>query len=709
LSKIISLFGPKGGVGKTVLAVNLALSLFQESQKRILLIDLELFFPGSLPTLLNIPSIKTIAEDLIPLRKDLNSQLASGFLSSKKYGIDFLVSTSSFEGAGKITAEEIENLLSALDQYYDYIIIDLGRLLTSLNLKVLDTSNLIITAISPDILSVRQTKLFLQTLQFHNFPSQKIKIVLNFFDKKKGSPSIISSSLQKEIFAQVPQDNKEVKKSLNQGEPFVLSNPRSPISQAVKELAIKLVEGEEKDLYTLGRGLPGETREKIFDISAQRQGEISEEALIHLKDRVHKRLIKEMDLRKIDLKTADDSRKLEQLRKDVREKISPILDKEGSILARREEREKVASEILDEVLGLGPLEDLIKDPTITEIMVNRSDQIYIEREGKIETSQKRFVDDEHLVEVIRRIVGPLGRRIDESSPMVDARLPDGSRVNAIIPPLVLQGPMLTIRKFSKRVLTMDDLIKLGSLIPEFAEFLWACIQRKKNIIVSGGTGSGKTTFLNIISARIPDSERIITIEDAAELQLSQEHVGRLESRPPNIEGKGEITIRDLVRNALRMRPDRIIVGECRGGEALDMLQAMNTGHEGSLSTAHANSPRDMLARLETMVIMAGTELPSRAIREQIASAIDIIVHQSRFPDGSRKIVQISEITGMEGNVITMQDIFLFKQTGTSPQGKVEGEFFATGYIPTFVHELKVYGIDLDLDIFKTGSGLHIPQ
>ena len=701
MSRIISLFGAKGGVGKTVLGANLALSLVRESQKRILLVDLDLDYPGDVSTLLNIPSIKTIAEDLVPLIGDIESRLSSGLLSSEKYGLDLLLSASSAEGAGKITSRDIESLLPVLEGYYDYILIDLGRTLGDINIRVLDASDLIITVITPDVLSIRKTKSALKSLQFHNFPSGKIKILLNFLDKKKGFDiSIIKSSLGKDLFAKIPEDTGEVRKSLNKGAPFVLDNPRSPISQSVRELAIKLIEGEEKGLYPSRRGSADKAGQKIFDISAQRAEKTSEEVLVRLKDRVHKRLIEEMDLRKLDLKTVDNPRKVKELRKEIREKVSTILDEEGNVLTGREERKKVTSEILDEVLGLGPLEDLIKDPSITEIMVNKSDQIYIEREGKIEASQKRFVDNEHLVEVIRRIVGPLGRRIDESTPMVDARLADGSRVNAIIPPLVLQGPMLTIRKFSKRVLAMDDLVGLGSIIPEFAEFLRICVQRKKNMIISGGTGSGKTTFLNILSSYIPNSERIITIEDAAELQLPQEHVGRLESRPPNIEGKGETTIRDLVRNALRMRPDRIVVGECRGGEALDMLQAMNTGHEGSLTTAHANSPRDTIARLETMVIMAGTELPSRAIREQIASAIDIIAQQSRFPDGSRKVVQISEITGMEGNTITMQDIFLFKQTGISPQGKVEGEFSATGYIPTFVHELEIYGIKVDLDIFK---------
>jgi pilus assembly protein CpaF len=333
-------------------------------------------------------------------------------------------------------------------------------------------------------------------------------------------------------------------------------------------------------------------------------------------------------------------------------------------------------------------------------MVNGAKQIYIERDGKLYLTGKTFSSDQAVMGVIERIIAPLGRRIDESSPLVDARLKDGSRVNAIIPPLAIKGPTITIRKFRKDKLSMDDLIKAGTISPEMVEFLKVCVFFRKNILISGGTGSGKTTTLNALSEFIPNDERIITVEDAAELQLKQEHWVQLESRPPNIEGKGQITIRDLVRNCLRMRPDRIIVGECRGGEALDMLQAMNTGHDGSLTTVHANSPRDALSRIETMVLMAGIEIPVRAIREQISSAINILIHQSRFSDGSRKITHISEITGMEGDIITMQDIFLFKQQGYDENGRVLGEHVPTGFIPKFYDELRQRGIELDLSIFK---------
>ncbi len=417
----------------------------------------------------------------------------------------------------------------------------------------------------------------------------------------------------------------------------------------------------------------------------------------YLKTKIHKRIVAEM--------SSEDSRALIEKKvdmkalRDVVTRISTVVMDEEITLIPQAERKRIIPEVLDEVLGFGPIEPLLKDPTISEIMVNNASQVYIERSGKLELTDVTFRNDAHVMHVIEKIIAPLGRRIDESSPMVDARLPDGSRVNAIIPPLSLKGPVLTIRKFSKEPFQVDDLIRFGTWTKEVADFLKACVEGKLNIVVSGGTGSGKTTTLNILSSFIPSDERIVTVEDAAELQLRQEHVVTLESRPANIEGKGQITMRDLVKNCLRMRPDRIIVGEVRGGEALDMLQAMNTGHDGSLTTGHANSPRDMLARLETMVLMAGMNLPDRAIREQIASAIDLIIHQARLPDGSRKITNITEIQGMEGDIVTMQDIFIFEQRGRDENKKIIGRFKPTGIRPKFLDKLANSGIQVATDIF----------
>ncbi len=372
---------------------------------------------------------------------------------------------------------------------------------------------------------------------------------------------------------------------------------------------------------------------------------------------------------------------------------------ESDCLMTNADRDGLLDELCNEVMGLGPIEPLVRDPEISEIMVNGPKNVYVERKGRIIRSDMVFRDNAHVLRIIEKIVSPIGRRIDESSPMVDARLKDGSRVNAVIAPLSLVGPCLTIRKFSKDPLQVEDLIRFGTLTAETAALLKACVEARMNIIVSGGTGSGKTTTLNVLSSFIPSDERIVTIEDAAEIQLRQEHVVTLESRPPNIEGKGTISIRDLVRNCLRMRPDRIIVGEVRGGEALDMLQAMNTGHDGSLTTGHSNSPRDMLARLETMVLMAGMELPLRAIREQISSAIDLIIHQERMRDGKRRITHITEVAGMENEIITLQDIFKFQQKGVGENGGIVGEFKALGIVPKFVEKFKVNGIKLPLSVF----------
>ncbi|HEV7604155.1 MAG TPA: CpaF family protein, partial [Candidatus Limnocylindrales bacterium] len=401
---------------------------------------------------------------------------------------------------------------------------------------------------------------------------------------------------------------------------------------------------------------------------AQTPGRLTSQAPVResfrdVKFRIQNRVIQDLDP-KLDL-----SNQVE-VRRQIEEIFGKVIDEEGLALTRAE-RVRMLEQITDEIIGLGPLEPLLRDESITEVMVNGPRQVYIERSGKLELTNVVFQNDDHVMRIIDRIIAPIGRRVDESSPMVDARLTDGSRVNAIIPPLSLVGPVITIRKFSASPFTVDDLIRFGTATADMFDFLRACVEARLNIFVSGGTGSGKTTTLNVLSSFIPNDERIVTIEDAAELQLRQEHVVTLESRPPNIEGKGAIPIRELVRNALRMRPDRIIVGECRSGEALDMLQAMNTGHDGSMSTGHANSPRDMLSRLETMVLMAGVDLPLRAIREQVSSAVDLIVQQSRLKDGTRKIVNITEVQGMEGDVIVMQDVFVFEQTGVV-EGKIQG-------------------------------------
>lgn len=447
-------------------------------------------------------------------------------------------------------------------------------------------------------------------------------------------------------------------------------------------------------------GLPG-PRNTTSDLGSLRRPAIASsgpavprsDSFNELKTRVQNRLISELDPR-MDLANH------EEVRRTVEETFQSVLEAENIVLTRVE-RLRLYEAISAEILGYGPIEPLLKDDSVSEIMVNGPRQVYVERGGKLVLSDVVFQDDDHVMRVIDRIVSPLGRRIDESSPMVDARLPDGSRINAVIPPISLVGPTLTIRKFAKDPLTSEDLIRFGTVSREMVTFLKACVEARLNIVVSGGTGSGKTTSLNVLSSFIPDDERIITIENAAELQLRQDHVVTLESRPSNIEGRGEITIRDLVVNSLRMRPDRIVVGECRSGEALDMLQAMNTGHDGSMTTAHANTPRDALSRLETMCLMAGVDLPVRAIREQISAAVDLIIQQARLKDGTRRVIAVTEVQGMEGDVIVLQDVFVFEQTGME-NGRIVGRMKPTGIRPKFVEKFEAANIFLPPTIFGAG-------
>jgi len=464
-------------------------------------------------------------------------------------------------------------------------------------------------------------------------------------------------------------------------------------------LRVSLAEAARKVLPLPAKPAPAEgpDRPAVKD----EKGPLENERGMELRGLLHRRLIEAMDLRRVNVSRMGDA----ELRAAVQKLIDELIETDPAFSDLLAHREQLRNVVLNEVVGLGPLESLIADDSVTEIMVNRHSEIFVEREGRLTQSEISFSNDAAVLAAIERIVSPLGRRIDEASPMVDARLKDGSRVNAVIPPLAIKGPSLTIRKFSKRKLTSDDLVRFGSVNREMIEFLRVAVERRANIVISGGTGSGKTTLLNVLSNFIPDDERIVTVEDAAELQLTQPNLVSLEARPANIEGRGQIAIRDLVKNCLRMRPDRIVVGECRGGEALDMLQAMNTGHDGSLTTAHANTPRDCLSRLEVMTLMSGLDIPVQAIREQICSAVNIVVQQTRFSCGTRRVTYITEVVGMERDVVQMQDIFHFKQAGFGPDGKIRGEFVATGHIPQLYQDLIQRGIDVDMSIFRQAEVL----
>ncbi|MFH1075001.1 MAG: ATPase, T2SS/T4P/T4SS family [Candidatus Firestonebacteria bacterium] len=548
---------------------------------------------------------------------------------------------------------------------------------------IFENSLLIFLVVTPDLISLKAAESTLSKLAEFHINLDKVQIILNKTHPSLGlDEKTVEKMLHRRIACSIPF-GLEASISINNGKPLVLSAPDSPITSAIKGLARIVESSEAVSIKFEG----AETVQKyIIDETA-------------LKEKIHLKLIKLLSGMNIDIESFVDLKKRGELEIIVKKVIEEIFASDIKEPKDKTKREILMKEILQEALGLGPLEDLIGDSDITEIMVNSKDLVYVEKKGKIILSGKKFISDKQLLACIERIVAPTGRRIDESVPMVDARLLDGSRVNAIIPPLALKGPSLTIRKFSRERLGIKDLIRFGSITASAAEFLRVCVLLRKNIVISGGTGSGKTTLLNIVSSFIPKDERIITIEDSAELNLLQEHVVTLESRLPNIEGRGAVTIRELVKNTLRMRPDRIVVGECRGGEALDMLQAMNTGHDGSLTTLHSNSPRDALSRLETMVLMSGMELPLKAIREQIASAVDLIVHQERFKDGTRRITHITEIADMEGDVITTQDLFVFKQVESSSDGSISGKLLPSGIIPGFIEEIVLTEKEFDRSIF----------
>jgi len=714
MAKIIVIFSTKGGVGKTLIATNLGVSLTREG-KRVCLIDLDTQVVGDMAHMLGLSPEKCMADLMSFMIKQPQLTKKQDFIIKTKFdNVDFIAGILKPQQASYLYPEKLPEIFSLLDKDYDYIVVDAGKNFSDVFLVTLSQANLILLIATPDVLSVYQTKWALDTLLFLHFPLNMIKLVLNRAESLSSiSWQEIRVNLPIDIISKVPSEGRLVNQAVNLGVPLVINSPRSRIASVLQELAAVLIEG--KALYMDRKNID---QIKLKELTPDKSGQFWEsqdlkeavlepdsledqDEILILKKRIHGRLLDSMNIKKLDLRIFSDRKKARDLKERAGVIVSNLLVEEaGSFIPSQEIRKKLIKEILDEALGLGPLEDLLADPDITDIMVNNKDEIYVERFGLIELTSKKFISNDQVRTIIERIIAPIGRRIDESVPMVDARLVDGSRVNAIISPLSLTGPTLTIRKFRKERYKTIDLLNLGALTQGMADFIRACVLCRKNMIVSGGTGSGKTTVLNALSEYIPEGERIITLEDAAELKLNQRHWIRLESRPPNIEGKGGMAIRDLFRNTLRMRPDRIIVGECRGTESLDMLQAMNTGHDGSMTTVHANSTLDVLSRLDSMILMSGIELPTRAIREMVASAVDIIVHTARLSDGSRKIMAIAEVAGMRDEMhIDINEIFIYKQTGVDAKGKIIGQFTATGYKPSFLEEIRVRGISLSDEIF----------
>ncbi|MEI7441649.1 MAG: ATPase, T2SS/T4P/T4SS family, partial [bacterium] len=611
-----------------------------------------------------------------------------------------------------VSDEKIDAAMRTLKSTFPITVVDCGSRIDGSIIKLLEHCSIILVITNPEILVLNQTKKVLEKIQTLLFPQEFVKIILNKMTPNNPyNPAFLEQTLKRQVIASVPEEIELARTALAKGQPMVTIASNSATTKALVQLGRQLIEGkvlEKLSAFKRTKPLTPQSPDKTGSENSPTKktsnrpgiGKEPQDPRSRFKLLIHEQLVEKMDLKKEQLNRQLDEAKKMELRDKAMKIITEIVGTEDHPWKSREESSKLVKEVLDEALGLGPLEDLIADRTVSEIMVNRADLIYIEKGGKNMKSPVVFSSNVQVMAAIERIVNPLGRRIDEKTPYVDARLADGSRVHAIIPPLAIDGPMITIRKFPEKRLGPEDLVKFGSITQEIGDFLRTCIEARLNVVISGGTGSGKTTCLNILSSFIPSTERILTVEDAAELSLVQEHVGRLETRPANIEGTGAITIRDLVRQTLRMKPDRIIVGEVRGGEALDMLQAMNTGHDGSMATVHANNPRDALTRIETLVLMAGMDLPAKAIREQISSAVHLIVQQSRLSDGSRKITHITEVCGMQGEVITTQDIFVFKQTGQDKDRKVIGKHVATGFIPKFVEKIEAHGVKIPRGLFK---------
>ena len=676
--------GAKGGVGTTTLLWEMSKALAPSG--RVALVDAD--FSGH--RALAVMSGSTHEFDAARAGEPISVV--------KVQGVTAVELTESFDAMLSVTPESTETLAATLDAGYAMAYVDASQPFAAATRPFMLRASRYVVVVPPTLLGITGARATLNDMARFGFPKERTAAVLvSIHGRPEIAPAEIERALGVSLIGTVPSLSdrgwRKAIESINSALLAVPDEPRLDASVTSAPNQVQLGERRKARRTPPAQDVSNEeSGNRAFDAVAAFTTILDEAAVKRsaLKMEIHAELGFRMD------SMQSGSASQAQMQKEVEDLIAAIVQERRSESGSPEESSQLHQEILDEALGLGPLEDLLRDDAISEIMVNGPDVVYVERAGQLTLSNARFTSEQQLRQTIDRIITPLGRRIDEAQPMVDARLPDGSRVNAIIAPLALEGGMLTIRRFGKKRMGIADLLRLGALNEPMVQFIRACVESRLNIVVSGGTGSGKTTLLNIVSNFIPDGDRIITIEDAAELALAKSHVGRLESRAPNIEGKGAITIRDLVRNALRMRPDRIVVGECRGGEALDMLQAMNTGHDGSLTTLHANSPRDSISRLETLVMMAGYDLPVRAIREQIASAIDLVIQTARLRDGSRKIMAITEVIGMEGDVVTMQDIVTFAMQGVDEHGQVSGQFQFTGVQPKALARFDDHGVAYDV-------------
>lgn len=721
-NRIITFTGPKEGVGKTSVCINLALAWAHYQKRKVLIVPMDHLcrYEHDKVLGLNPPTMAEILRSMGRESLSAAGMLLKGKIPFNQYDVGVFPLARRRSEVSKMSSDIISPLLSKLSQSFD-IFIDVDPYFP-MQFFAFDVSDLIFWVTNSNVNSLNATANVFRDINEMHFPLTKFEVIANLYDMPGAlSPKEVEKffkQLGKDILAFMPWED-ELPACANQNKILIVEDPNT---QWVKILRILLgrlneVQPTEKEWsaqlssadMSHGADLLWRPLERTNEFSGPAPSASAVQTATkrvdvppfweELKMKVHRDVVAALETERI--KISENSAGNQEIRKKVDTIINGLLQKETQMTLTREQRTKFIGELLDEILGLGPLEELMRDPSVTEIMVNAADKVYIEKSGKLILTKYKFRDDDQIIQVMKRIVAPLGRRIDESVPLVDARLKDGSRVNAIIPPLAVSGPTLTIRRFSAKPFTDEDLIKKGSIGRNAVEFIKACVKLRKDIIISGGTGTGKTTFLNMCSSYIPEDERIVTVEDTAELKLQQDHWVRLESRPPNIEGKGEVTIKDLVKNCLRMRPDRIVVGEVRGGEALDMLQAMNTGHEGSLATIHANTPRDALTRMEAMCLMAGADLPIWALREMISSAVHLIVQLTRFSDGTRKVTSITEITGRDDNKILTHELFKYVQTGIDENGKVQGYFTSTGEPPKFFQDFKTHGIPLPVDLFWT--------